>query len=926
MKSFNRICSSMIGALALLLLLQSLISHHAATAMAEVAAPGAAATTSSTTPVKEIIVVCKTHFDIGFTRRAKDIVQYYRTSMIDHALSVMDKSKSLPPEEQFAWTAPGWVMAKVLEDWPGQSPERRQHLEEAFKSGKFITHAAAFTLQADFMEPEEMARQLVYSSSISRKYGLSLPTAAKMTDVPSQTGALATALAQGGIKFMHIGANSACSVPDYPPLFWWEGPDGSRVLTMYSAVYGSSNALYPQDWLCTKNPEKDGVLGHNLLPPPEWRYKTWMALIVTPDNTGPPSAEAVKALFDEVHEKLPGVKVRMGKMEDFADAILAEHPDLPVVKGEAPDTWIHGIMCDPGGVRTVRNLRPLMPALEGLNTQLRNWGLDLPDASKEVAKAYEQSILYSEHTWGGSAIIKDYGEAFQKLPPAAYADLEGSWEDKTDYIRAVDKIVTPLLESHLAALASGVNCEDSRVVVYNPLPWQHSGMVSIKTNATALKDLATGQNVSVENGTFLATDVPASGYKTYQVKQRVRDLEKPVNALENEFFKVTLDPEHGTIASLVDRRTGREWVDGSAAQGLGQYLNERFDFDQTLAYVRAYQNGRTDFGGKVEWLHPNMHKPGMPPASQVPYRAASPRHGTIHVDRNDVGATAVMDLPGDPANHLAGVTLRVALYRAQPYIDLELTVHDKAKDNWPEADWLCLPFKIASPQFAVGRPLGIMDPARDIIPGSNRHLYAVGTGVTLTDADGSGIGLCSPDCPLVSLDSPGMWKFSRDFIPTKPIVYLNLYNNMWNANFRYWYPGTWSSRVRLWTFEKNATPATALIIPSLETRLPLLGAIADGPAGILPTTQTGLSVSRPGVLVTAFGTDPDGINKGTLLRVWDQSGISGEVTVALPPGLKAGSAKPVDLRGEKSGEPITIKDGSLIFNLHAYAPVSFVLQ
>ena len=69
-------------------------------------------------------------------------------------------------------------------------------------------------------------------------------------------------------------------------------------------------------------------------------------------------------------------------------------------------------------------------------------------------------------------------------------------------------------------------------------------------------------------------------------------------------------------------------------------------------------------------------------------------------------------------------------------MDLELTIKDKAKDNWPEADWLCLPFKIASPQFRVHRQLGVMNPATDILPGANRDLFTVGHGVTITDADG----------------------------------------------------------------------------------------------------------------------------------------------------------------------------------------------
>ena len=45
---------------------------------------------------------------------------------------------------------------------------------------------------------------------------------------------------------------------------------------------------------------------------------------------------------------------------------------------------------------------------------------------------------------------------------------------------------------------------------------------------------------------------------------------------------------------------------------------------------------------------------------------------------------------------LPATTLRVTLNQAQPFVELELTIRNKAKDNWPEADWLCLPFKVAS--------------------------------------------------------------------------------------------------------------------------------------------------------------------------------------------------------------------------------------
>ena len=107
-------------------------------------------------------------------------------------------------------------------------------------------------------------------------------------------------------------------------------------------------------------------------------------------------------------------------------------------------------------------------------------------------------------------------------------------------------------------------------------------------------------------------------------------------------------------------------------------------------------------------------------------------------------------------------------------------------------------------------------------------------------------------------------------------------------------------------------------------RYPVQTASVDAPAGKLPPKQAGLSVSRPGVLVTAFGANPDG--EGRLLRVWEQAGVSGKLTVELPKGTKAATATPVNLRGEKTGQAKSIRSNKLNFDLGAYAPASFLLK
>ena len=864
--------------------------------------------------VEEIIVVCKTHFDIGYTHRVNELVNYYRTEMIDKALDNLDQSKEMPPEQQFTWTGPGWVMNKVSEEWDGQTPLRRQKLEKAFRSGRFVTHSMPFTYETDVASPELLARSYEPSSTVTRKYGLPLSRDAKMTDVPSHSRLLATALSHGGVKFIHMGCNWPSGSVQYPDLFWWEGPDGSRVLAMYSSIYGTCTAMWPKDFGKGQGREQPGSIGDNLLPPEDWPYKVWLAIIVTLDNTGPPLEKELKPLFDEVREKYPNIKIRMGRMEEFAQAIIDSKPDLPVIRAEAPDTWIHGVMCDPGGQKLARKLQPLLPAAEALNTQLRLWGLSVSDPSSDIVKAFEQCMLYDEHTWGGFASVEEFGEAFKKLPADKYSDLEASWADKTNYIVTANKITNEILKTNLNALATSVNQNGPRLVVFNPLPWTRSGRIEIPGKP----------------GHFmLADDVPAGGYKTFPLDKIPSSDPADIsgNSIENEYFKVTLDPARGVISSFTDKRSGKELIDATAGQGLGQYMNERFTLEQTLEYTYKYQQGRAlgSFGNPADkdWPHPGMYKPGMISQKEVPYRAASPSAGVLKITRDDLGETAILTMPGNDANNLPANELHVRLDNGRDYVDMEIFIKDKSRDNWPEADWLCLPFKISDPSFRVGRNLGFMSP-EEILPGANRHLYTTGSGVTISDSDGSGIAVYPLDHPLVSLGVPGCWKFSMDYIPKKPVVYLNLYNNQWNTNFRYWYSGSWSSRVRIRTFDKNADGNMSLVTPSMEARMPMLVSVADGPGGDLPTEQEGIRTSRTGIAITAFGADFDG-SGGTLLRVWEQGGVAGEVIISLPAGCKALRALPVNLRGEREGKALRIRNRQLSFYLEAFSPASFIL-
>jgi hypothetical protein len=859
--------------------------------------------------VKEIVVVFKTHFDIGYTDMATNVVQRYRTTMIDQALEVVDQNRDLPPQQKFVWTIAGWPMHKILQEWPGYSPQRTQRVEQALRDGRFVVHGLPFTTHTELLEPEDLVRSLGYSARIARRLGLDLPRDGKMTDVPEHTWMMATLLKHAGIDFMMIGCNGGSAPLKVPLLYWWQGPDGSRVLTFYSPDYGTQ-----------------------LTPPPDWPYRTWLACLHTGDNHGPPRPDEVKKVLDQAAKQFPGVKVRIGRLSDFGDAILAEKPDLPVVRGDSPDTWIHGPMSDPDGAKLARNTRPLIAATEALNTQLRGWGLPVPDDAPAIAEAYEQSLLYGEHTWGGSigwiGNKLSFGEAFQKDRAAGRFDrIESSWDEHTAYIKKAHQIITPELAKNLQALAQSVKAEGWRVVVYNPLPWKRNGVVSLDAAGStphALKPMdsreATPVDVAAGRLSFVARDIPPMGYRTYVAAAwpalepaAPRHFDPNAATMESPFFCASLDPSRGIVLSLVDKRSGRELAGNTDGLGLGQYLYERFDKDRVMQWCKDYV--------RPGQLWADFYKPGQAPSDERPYAAMSPKDFKLRLEETTAAVTVVMEAAA--TTNLPAVTTRLVLYRDEPCADLEITLHDKPFDPWPEAGWLCLPLNVAAPQFRLGRLGSIIDPDHDIITGANRNMFGINTGVSLTDAAGHGAGFCPMDYPLISLDTPGCWRYSLDFVPKRPVAYVNLFNNQWNTNFRLWNRGTWTSRVRLWAIRNHASEPS-LITPSLEARNPLLAAVSEGAPGALPPSWRGLELSRKGIQVTAYGSNPDGA--GTVLRLWDQAGQSGTVKVQLPEGINVKQVQPVDLRGRSVGQLIPVRNGSFKVRVGAFAPMSLVLN
>ena len=863
--------------------------------------------------VRDIVVVFKMHVDIGYTNWAEGVLQMYSNEMLRETLNSIKETSSLPEKEQFIWTLPAWPLKYMLEHCPG---DLKAGLEQAIRDQRIVPHALPITYETEASDLENLVRGLSYASEINKKFGLPPARDAKLTDVPSHSRILPTILKNAGVDFLHLGCNPGSASPEVPTLFWWQGPDGSRLLTFYWSEY----------------------YGSGILPPADWPHRTWLAMIHTHENTGAPTPDEVAELISKAREEMPSVNIKIGRLSDFYDLLVEENPELPVVRGDMPDTWIHGYMSRPKETKLSKALQRETYDTEILNSQLKLWGATVHPVTSHIEKAVENMILYDEHTFGaamshGNQHKWTYQDEFRIYKSLGHYDfIEGTWIEKGNRIRNAEKTIVPLMKHQMKNLASSVSVDGKRIVVYNPLPWARSGRVTFFAGIYqkgftiyGLKDPVTGKQIPVYEDhnliSFDADGVPSMGYKTYLPIlhplefQGSLNMDRQRNVLENKYLGIQINQQDGTLISAMDKRNHRELVDRDQNYGFGEYLLERPGQQQIDLYNKAYIKP-----GAEHWAEDEMIRPAVPDTERVVYRGKCEK--IVYMDMGNAVRATVFGKLDDPGSQQYLVTY--TLYENQPYIEMVWGVDGKKPDPHPEAGWLAFPFIVSEPEYRLYRTGGIVDPATELVAGTNHDYYFLNTSMALHDGSGRGIGLNSPSSPGVSIDEPGLFRFSGQRDLQTGNVFVNLFNNQWGTNFTEWIEGSFSSRIYIWSYGAYDSEKH-FITPAEETRVALKGVYYDGQGGDLAVEAGGISLDRKGILITAFKPNPEG--DGMLLRLWEQAGNEGICRIHLASGGHFRKAYPCNLRNAITDERgISITDDSFQVPIKAHQPASFILK
>ncbi len=338
--------------------------------------------------MKKVIVVSKTHLDLGFTNYAEVIRQTYLNNYIPGAISLAEQLNT-NEKKSFAWTTGSWIIKDALENG---TPQQREKIKRALKNKDLVPHALPLTLHTELLDEDTLDYGLSIIDKLDEIRG-EKTISAKMTDVPGHTKGLVPMLAKHGIKLLHLGVNGASALAEVPPCFVWK-VDDAEVVVIYSGAYGGA---YKNDLI-------DEVLyfDHTL------------------DNRGTPSKEKILKKLKKIEEQFSGYTVEAGSMDEIASLLWEKKDELPVVTDEIGDTWIHGAASDPYKSAALRELIDLKSKWIADSSMVKN--------SKEYIGFTDALLCIAEHTCGMD--MKMY-----------FADYEHYLKADFKKARANDKVV-----------------------------------------------------------------------------------------------------------------------------------------------------------------------------------------------------------------------------------------------------------------------------------------------------------------------------------------------------------------------------------------------------------------------------------------------------------------------------------------------------
>jgi len=480
------------------------------------------------------------------------------------------------------------------------SPHLFDQIRRRVKEGRWeITASTWVEGDKNMAVGEALVRQILYAKRyFARKFGLNFDQiqVGWEPDTFGHSWTYPQIMRLGGIDCYYINRGGK-----EHRLFWWESPDGSRVL-----VWNDGKYLYPD------HPERSSVRYHHSVEAKdavevlEHEKKTGMKdyIIVygLGDHGGGPTRQYLQKI-EELAKWSIFPTVKFSTVKEYFDLARKYGDNLPVVKDELNFPF--------------RGCYSSQSKIKYANRKIES---DLPTAETLAVIAHKLGTFnYPKHQFEESWQKLCFNQFHDILPGAG---IKETYEFALGNYQEVQALTSLVREQAFEAIATSVNTrgEGIPIVVFNFCPWERTDKVEI-----VIYDLPQGaEGLVVVNeeggqfpfqvygssellrkkieregqpfatrpiglffdahlgheyiqGCFTARNVPAWGYKTYWLREEpvlIKEDTVKVNqennkaVLENEFYRLEIDGRAGALIRLYDKAQKREFVPEGEKMGL----------------------------------------------------------------------------------------------------------------------------------------------------------------------------------------------------------------------------------------------------------------------------------------------------------------------------------------------------------------------
>lgn len=334
-------------------------------------------------------------------------------------------------------------------------------------------------------------------------------------------------------------------------VFWWESPDGSRILSYFPFDY--VNTIDDPCRLVDWSRQFEANTG----------FTKMMILFGVGDHGGGPSLEMLDRI-DRLKTLDIYPTIEYGNTTTYLDWLKNQNlSSIPVWDDELYLEYHQGTYTTQADTkRENRAAEVLLTNAEKFSSLATLFGA--PYKGNELELAWREVLFNQFHDiLPGSGIRENYIDAAEK-----YNDAR--------------TIGNHQLNDALQTISKNINTTGLRhgkpLVVINPLSWERTDLCMVTLPADGPYAVFDQQGHEVQSQSvpsgryetqlmFVAKDVPSVGYKVYELRNvrsmtGATDLSVSEAGVENALYKISIDPGTGWIKSIVDKRDGKELLSG----------------------------------------------------------------------------------------------------------------------------------------------------------------------------------------------------------------------------------------------------------------------------------------------------------------------------------------------------------------------------